>query len=79
MTREQTAIFIAEHKWDYQSEFWMFNLCLFNKYKYGAVFGFAAALLEALPFVGLVFSISNQVGAAMWAHGIYIHFYKFLC
>ncbi|KAH9984088.1 hypothetical protein BJV74DRAFT_776338 [Russula compacta] len=52
MTKEQTAIFIAEHKWDYQ------------------IFGFAAALLEALPFVGLVFSISNQVGAAMWAHDL---------
>ena len=36
---------------------------------YNIVFGFAAALLETLPFVGLVFSISNQVGAAMWAHG----------
>lgn len=39
-------------------------------FKYKAVFGFAAALLEALPFIGLVFSISNQVGAAMWAHGM---------
>jgi hypothetical protein len=35
-----------------------------------AVFGFAAALLETLPFIGLIFSISNQVGAAMWAHGM---------
>jgi hypothetical protein len=34
------------------------------------VFGFAAAVLEALPFIGLIFSISNQVGAAMWAHGM---------
>jgi hypothetical protein len=33
-------------------------------------FGFAAALLETLPFVGLIFSISNQVGAAMWAYGM---------
>ena len=38
-----------------------------------AVFGFAAALLEALPFIGIVFSISNQVGAAMWAHGKVIY------
>lgn len=36
------------------------------------VFGFAAALLENLPFIGLIFSISNQVGAAMWAHGMQI-------
>lgn len=35
-----------------------------------AVFGFAAALLETLPFIGLIFSISNQIGAAMWAHGM---------
>jgi hypothetical protein len=33
-------------------------------------FGFTAALLERLPFLGLLFSISNQVGAAMWAYGI---------
>ncbi|KAL5494567.1 hypothetical protein ACEPAI_28 [Sanghuangporus weigelae] len=33
-------------------------------------FGFAASLLEGLPIVGLVFSISNRVGAAMWAHDL---------
>ncbi|KAH8992977.1 hypothetical protein EDB92DRAFT_1796845, partial [Lactarius akahatsu] len=32
------------------------------------LFGFAAALLETLPFVGLIFSVSNRIGAAMWAH-----------
>ncbi|KAI0275468.1 hypothetical protein BC834DRAFT_815752 [Gloeopeniophorella convolvens] len=52
MTKEQIAVFIAEHKWDY----WLF--------------GFAAALLESLPFIGLVFSVSNRVGAAMWAHDL---------
>ncbi|KAJ4474285.1 hypothetical protein J3R30DRAFT_3507305 [Lentinula aciculospora] len=30
-------------------------------------FGFAAALLEGLPIIGLVFTISNRIGAAMWA------------
>lgn len=35
-----------------------------------AVFGFAAALLERIPLVGLVFSISNRIGAAMWAHDV---------
>ncbi|KAL7415672.1 hypothetical protein BDY24DRAFT_413246 [Mrakia frigida] len=30
-------------------------------------FGFAASLLESLPFVGMFFSISNRIGAAMWA------------
>jgi len=33
-------------------------------------FGFVAALLESLPFVGLIFSVSNRVGAAMWAHDL---------
>lgn len=34
-----------------------------------AAFGFTAALLEGLPLVGLIFNISNRIGAAMWAHG----------
>jgi len=34
------------------------------------IFGFAAALLEGLPFVGLVFTVSNRIGAAMWAHDL---------
>ncbi|GAA5986886.1 hypothetical protein JCM11641_006581 [Rhodosporidiobolus odoratus] len=33
-------------------------------------FGFAACLLERIPFLGLVFSISNRIGAAMWAHDL---------
>ncbi|KAF7288712.1 hypothetical protein HMN09_01377200 [Mycena chlorophos] len=33
-------------------------------------FGFTAALLEGLPIIGLVFSVSNRVGAAMWAHDL---------
>lgn len=32
------------------------------------MFGFTAALLERLPLIGIVFSISNRIGAAMWAH-----------
>ncbi|KAF8311808.1 uncharacterized protein EI90DRAFT_2952720 [Cantharellus anzutake] len=30
-------------------------------------FGFAAALLESIPLVGIFFSISNRIGACMWA------------
>ncbi|KAJ2930310.1 hypothetical protein H1R20_g6757, partial [Candolleomyces eurysporus] len=30
-------------------------------------FGFVAALLEGLPIIGLVFTVSNRIGAAMWA------------
>jgi len=37
-----------------------------RKYDY-YTFGFAAALLESLPVIGLLFSISNRIGAAMWA------------
>ncbi|TDL16191.1 hypothetical protein BD410DRAFT_832204 [Rickenella mellea] len=33
-------------------------------------FGFAAALLESVPILGLVFTVSNRVGAAMWAHDL---------
>lgn len=39
-----------------------------RKYYYRA-FGFAAALVESLPIIGLLFSVSNRIGAAMWAHG----------
>lgn len=33
-------------------------------------FGFAAALLESIPLMGMFFSISNRVGAAMYAHDL---------
>ncbi|KAN0061867.1 hypothetical protein ACQY0O_005861 [Thecaphora frezii] len=33
-------------------------------------FGFVAALMERIPLVGLVFSVSNRIGAAMWAHDL---------
>jgi hypothetical protein len=31
------------------------------------VFGFVAAILESIPFVGIAFTISNRIGACMWA------------
>ncbi|GAA5944102.1 hypothetical protein JCM3775_003901 [Rhodotorula graminis] len=34
------------------------------------MFGFVASLMERIPLVGLVFSISNRIGAAMWAHDL---------
>lgn len=34
------------------------------------LFGFMALLLERVPVVGLVFSISNRIGAALWAHDL---------
>ncbi|SJL15113.1 uncharacterized protein ARMOST_18597 [Armillaria ostoyae] len=33
-------------------------------------FGFTAAILEGLPIIGIVFTVSNRVGAAMWAHDL---------
>jgi hypothetical protein len=36
------------------------------------VFGFVAALLEGLPIVGLIFTVSNDIGAAMWTHGMFV-------
>jgi hypothetical protein len=41
-----------------------------RKWDYRA-FGFTAALVEHIPFVGLLFTVSNRVGAAMWAHGLF--------
>jgi hypothetical protein len=40
-----------------------------RKWDYRA-FGFTAALVESIPLAGLIFSISNRIGAAMWAHGM---------
>ncbi|WRT64340.1 uncharacterized protein IL334_001272 [Kwoniella shivajii] len=37
-----------------------------RKWAYRA-FGFAASLIESVPIIGLFFSISNRIGAAMWA------------
>ncbi|KAL1667502.1 hypothetical protein GGF50DRAFT_112230 [Schizophyllum commune] len=37
-----------------------------RKWEY-RTFGFVAALLEGLPIIGIVFTVSNRIGAAMWA------------
>lgn len=67
-------------------KFWCFPFFPWhNRLILDSVFGFAAALLETFPIVGILFrcanlqtqlidflttfSVSNQVGAAMWAHG----------
>ncbi|WFD02179.1 hypothetical protein MOBT1_000860 [Malassezia obtusa] len=34
------------------------------------LFGFSALVLERIPFLGMLFSISNRIGAAMWAHDL---------
>lgn len=40
-----------------------------RKWDYRA-FGFTAALLEGIPVIGLLFTVSNRIGAAMWAHDL---------
>ena len=69
MTPLQIAIFTEERKWDYRcAGYFLLRLTMQSSLPL-IVFGFAAALLEGLPIVGLVFTISNRIGAAMWAHG----------
>ena len=48
-----------------------FLLLVYRQYwsSISLAFGFTAALLESIPILGLIFTISNRVGAAMWAHG----------
>ncbi|KAM0754703.1 hypothetical protein T439DRAFT_119710 [Meredithblackwellia eburnea MCA 4105] len=41
------------------------------------MFGFVASVLERLPVIGLVFGISNRIGAAMWAHDLEKHQHAF--
>lgn len=44
------------------------ELFIVERLKEFRMFGFTAALVERLPLIGIVFSISNRIGAAMWAH-----------
>lgn len=57
--------FDAKHMTPYQRAVFVEE----RKWSYRA-FGWTAALLEGLPFVGLVFEIGNRVGGAMWAHDL---------
>lgn len=68
MTPDQVAVFIEERKWDYRS---MLSLPDARRHadRFTVAFGFTAAILEGLPVIGLVFTISNRIGAAMWAVG----------
>lgn len=77
MTAHQEAVFIEERKWDYRSMHDISLLvCLLTS---RSVFGFVAALLEGLPIVGLIFTVSNRIGAAMWAHGMFVHRFSPSC
>ena len=70
MTPEQIAIFIEERKWDYRgTSSPLLATSFLSHLEPITAFGFTAALVERLPIIGLVFSVSNRIGAAMWAHG----------
>lgn len=60
-----TALFEAKRMSPLQIELWITE----RQTAYRS-FGFAAALMERIPLVGMVFSISNRIGAAMWAHDL---------
>jgi hypothetical protein len=63
---------MEERKWSYRSErTWVLIDFIPLLTSFSLVFGFTAALLEGLPIIGLVFTVSNRVGAAMWAYGIF--------
>ncbi|CAK5269326.1 unnamed protein product [Mycena citricolor] len=70
--RQHTQYFAAKKMSDKEVAVFMEE----RKWDY-RLFGFAAALLEGLPIIGLVFTVSNRVGAAMWAHDLekQQHFY----
>ncbi|KAL9934150.1 hypothetical protein V8E36_007232 [Tilletia maclaganii] len=58
-------LFAAKKMTPFQIELWITE----RQHAYRS-FGFVCALLESLPIAGLFFSISNRVGAAMYAHDL---------
>ncbi|GAA5874891.1 hypothetical protein JCM16303_004935 [Sporobolomyces ruberrimus] len=46
------------------------ELWMVERQKEYRMFGFAASIFERVPLLGLVFSISNRIGAAMYAHDL---------
>lgn len=79
MTPHEVAVFVAERNKEYLCRY-ILNLSQRSGYSVivgialkcvllCAAFGFAAALLEATPFIGIFFSVSNRIGACMWAFG----------
>lgn len=66
MGRQLHSLFFAYKKMTpLQVELWVTE----RQFEYRS-FGFAAALMESIPLFGLIFSVSNRVGAAMYAHDL---------
>ncbi|GAC98216.1 urease accessory protein UreD [Pseudozyma hubeiensis SY62] len=59
------SFFEAKRMSPFQIELWITE----RQHAYRS-FGFVAALMERIPLIGLIFSISNRIGAAMWAHDL---------
>ncbi|KAI3620051.1 hypothetical protein CBS9595_002018 [Malassezia furfur] len=64
-TMLQSPLFEAKHMTPQQVEVWVEE----RRTSYW-LFGFFAMLLERVPLLGMAFSISNRIGAAMWAHDL---------
>ncbi|CAO1618943.1 unnamed protein product [Sympodiomycopsis kandeliae] len=60
-----TPLFAAKRMTPLQVEVWITE----RSWHY-RMFGFTAALFENIPLLGIFFSISNRVGAAMYAHDL---------
>lgn len=77
MTPLQIATFMDEHKYDYHGmhsrRYKTKSIAMPNHRLFTVAFGFAAALLESIPLAGLFFTISNRIGACMWAFGMFHH------
>lgn len=66
MGRELHSLLFAVKKMTpLQVEIWLTE----RQWEYRS-FGFVAALLESIPLFGIIFSVSNRVGAAMYAHDL---------
>lgn len=62
MNSQQIWRWIEERKWAYSCAWAVDWLWV----QLTTAFGFCASLLEGIPILGLAFSISNRIGAAMW-------------
>lgn len=63
--RAHAPMFAAKHMSPKQVDVWIEE----RRTSYW-LFGFAAQTLERVPFLGMLFSVSNRIGAAMWAHDL---------
>ena len=68
MFPHEIAVFMKERKLEYYGTNLVFPK-INDMTRAVPAFGFAATLLESTPLLGLFFTISNRIGACMWAFG----------